>query len=171
MFRKTFLCLFLVPLFSGCGDGTGVPSNLPQTSVPRRAVDLELIASLPKRRYAIGEFITITLQVTNKHTSEKRLIFGSSSKSGYIITQGATQIAQSSGIGAAVITPITLQPSEQYAQSVTWEQRDSRGNAVPAGQYTIRAFMPVNSIDGADYTNGKAQAELFTQPLEITIEN
>ncbi len=172
MFRKTFLCLFLVPLLCGCGDGNGMPANLPQTSVSRQASDFELIASTTKQRFSRGELIPITLQVTNKSAAARNVVFSASSTGAYVVTQGSTEIIRGQRAGGGATTPRTLQPFEQYSIELQWNQNDPQGNPVPAVRYTMRAYMPVILVDGVQYTYAyAAQADLYTESLDVVIEN
>lgn len=152
----TLLLVFLVP--SCIYDLTKTPPNKTKPIITYENV--ELVLSTDKATYESGELVTIMLTVTNRGNSPLKLTFSSAQKYDFVVTMRGEEIWRWSHdrMFAAVLTEITLAPSESVVYQEKWPQKDNQGEPVSPRRYQVVGALT-------------AHPESVSHPLTIEIVN
>lgn len=174
MSRQFFFCLLALPLLCGCGDGDSQTTPVATTTVvtsPTRTFDpLVISATVRKTRFPAGEAIPITLNVTNTQNKTVSLVGNINFYTGYLIKQNGTKLVSGTLGGGGGSTSFVLRQYDGFSQTVYWGQLGANGLQVPAGQYTIQAFIRAAvTVDDAGITTD-VETDLASLPIEITVE-
>ena len=132
------ITVLLVSLAPSCTCGlTETAPNQNRTKPVITYDNVELVLSTDKTTYVPGKVITITLTVTNKGSSSLKLAFPSAQQYDFVITMGGEEIWRWSHdkMFAAVLTEVTLAPSESVVYQEKWPQKDNQGKPVSPGRY------------------------------------
>lgn len=154
----TILLVSLTASFA-CGSTETAPTqNETKPIITYQGV--ELVLSTDKTTYEPGEAITLRLTVTNKGSSSLKLTFPSAQQYDFVITMGGEEMWRWSHdkMFAAVLTEVTLAPSESVVYQERWSQKDNQGNLVSPGNYQVIGVL-------------KAPPESISHTLTIEIQD
>ena len=153
------ITVLIVPLVVGCVCGeTDTAPNHTRTKPTVTYENVELALFTDKTTYKLGEVITLTLTVTNKGGSPLEIAFSSAQQYDFLITVGGEEIWRWSygKAFAAVLTEVTLAPSEAVVYQEKWSQTDNQGKAASPGNYQVIGVLT-------------AEPEVVSPPLTMAI--
>ncbi len=106
-----------------------------------RDVNFSVIPS--KTSFARGETVEFLLRAHNEGDETVNLRFGSSCQAFFHVEQDGQRVYQSRFLTmcAQVMTALQLAPGERKDFPFRWNQVDSRGTPVSAGEYLIVAYL------------------------------
>lgn len=161
----------LVVTGSGCGSGSNssVPSGL-VTSAPKTFDSLVFTVSTPHGNNTRGAAIPITFTVTNTGSQAANLTFGTCDDFAVQVKQGGQTVWTSPGsICGAIIRAGSIPPGATQTYNVTWDQKDSAGNAVAPGTYTVLAQLTPYTLNGAVVSADQAATNFSANPISVSI--
>jgi len=129
--KRTRGCfVLLIALLLALGSGEAVARS-------EQELTLALVLKTDQSTYVLDQAIRLTLTLMNPGKTDIILRFRSSQKANFVIRRGKEEIWRWSHgrMFAQVLTQIKLSPGEQREIQATWDQKDGKGRAVPAGTY------------------------------------
>ncbi|MFN3285085.1 MAG: BsuPI-related putative proteinase inhibitor [bacterium] len=115
----------------------------PTARVERQGV--ELVLSVDKDAYALGEPVQMELVVRNPGPGAVTFQFGDSQRYDFVVQDDRGAVVwywSRDKMFAQVLGTLTLLPGEERRFRERWDQRDLEGKAVPAGRYWIVGLFP-----------------------------
>ena len=178
--RRSLLaaCLWLGLGGTGCGSGSSPTSNNgPVASAVKQTGDLQFTLTTPKTTYARGEAIPFTFTVTNVGAQTASVVNQYYQFRVTTVFQGSQLIYSSPVSAATAFFGFSLPTGASRSESASWDQKDSSGQQVAAGQYALSSYAPVNSVNGTiflatlphDQWFAFWQANFASNPVTITI--
>ena len=173
-----------VCLLSGCGGGGGENTyRSPPTVAPTKGLvsatgrfqDLVFTATAPKRIYAVGENVPLTLTVENQGSADHYSLVSYFNRTVDAIVYAengedlGTIVFPPNGAGGPVDVPLVYEAGKSRSFSLTWHQSTFLPNQrepLPRGTYRLRLFIGVDNLDGSP----TPEHALGTDDLEIIIQ-
>lgn len=173
------VCLLLGVGGNGCGGGgSSTPvSTGPITSALKQTGDLQFTLTTPKTTYTRGEAVPFTFTVKNVGAQTASITNQLYLFRVTTIMQGSRLTARFPASNAESFYAFSLAPSTSKSESASWDQKDSNGQQVAAGQYALSSYAPIGSVNGniylatlpGDQWFAYWQANFATNPVTITI--
>jgi len=128
---------------------------------PGKAVRaLNVTLEIPKKRFSAGESVPLKLTLANGGGQPVIVPFRSGQKFDFELLRDGKLIWNwaNGRMFTQALAPMRLKPGESTSFTTQWDQRSNAGAPVPAGAYTVRAFVT---------TVGDRKPLTITQRIEI----
>jgi|GEM_PF-3053364 len=142
------LTIMLIAASSIAAGGHSLAAFSPSSSHILRMLRLRAAVKTDQPEYALGQPVSIIFEVTNPWTRPVRVDFSDNQGFDVIVKNSfgfpIWQLSSDQSYSSA-LSSIELGPGETERFQIQWDQKDIHGLSVPAGLYTVRAFLTAAS--------------------------